>query len=82
MSAEIITAAVMATPAALMGAVCLAGHRLSRRADDALAAALDAHAASVSPQPPNGGETLTPCAAEPAQLATVIDFPARRRDAA
>ncbi|MFJ6633330.1 hypothetical protein ACIQMR_18355 [Streptomyces sp. NPDC091376] len=84
MNAELIVAGVLFTPAAVAGTVFLAGHRVSRRADDALAAALAAHRATqpTGTQPPNGRETAPQPAAEPARLATVIDFPTRRRNAA
>ncbi|UUN27673.1 hypothetical protein [Streptomyces sp. FIT100] len=85
MNAEIITAAVLFTPAAVVGTVFLAGHRLSRRADDALAAALADHRATepTGTQPPDGREAAPQPTAEPVpRLATVIDFPTRRRDAA
>ncbi|UUN28572.1 hypothetical protein [Streptomyces sp. FIT100] len=82
MNAELIAATVLLTPGAIVTAVCLAGHRASRRADDALAAALDANRATGSQPPPTGGEPAPQPAAEQVRLATVIDFPAHRRNAA
>lgn len=84
MNGELITASVLFTPAAVVAAVFLAGHRASRRADDALAAALAAHRATPAngTEPPDGRETASRPAAEPARLATVIDFSTRRSDAA
>ncbi|UUN28212.1 hypothetical protein [Streptomyces sp. FIT100] len=84
MNGELITAGVLFTPAAVIGTVFLAGHRASRRADDALAAALAAHQATpaTGTQPPGGRETDSRPAAEPARLAAVIDFPTCRSDAA
>ncbi|MGW7364638.1 hypothetical protein ACWGI8_14710 [Streptomyces sp. NPDC054841] len=85
MNAQLITAAALLTPGAVVTAVCLAGHRLSRRADDALAVALAAHRATEptgTEPPPTGREEAPQPRPEPARLATVIDFPVRRRDAA
>ncbi|MFI1465628.1 hypothetical protein [Streptomyces wuyuanensis] len=85
MNAELITASILFTPAAVAGTVFLAGHRASRRADDALAAALAAHRATQSTgtePPPDGREAAPQPAAEPTRLANVIDFPTRRRNAA
>ncbi|MFD5424559.1 hypothetical protein [Streptomyces sp. NPDC127084] len=85
MNAELITAGVLFTPAAVLITVCLAGHLRARRADDALAAALAAHRATQptgTEPPPNCRETAPEPAAEPARLATVIDFPTRHRNAA
>ncbi|MFE0275703.1 hypothetical protein ACFWZY_26930 [Streptomyces sp. NPDC058992] len=85
MNAGLIAAAVLMGPGAVVGTVFLAGHRASRRADDALAAALAAHRATQptgTEPPPNGRETVPQPMAEPARLATVIDFPTQRRNAA
>ncbi|MFD7443283.1 hypothetical protein [Streptomyces sp. NPDC059909] len=85
MNGEFITAAVLFTPAAATVSVCLAGHLRARRADDALAAAFAEFRVtepSGTEPPPNGREAAPQPTPEPVRLATVIDFPVRRRDAA
>lgn len=84
MNADLIAAAILATPAAVVGSICLAGHRASRLADDELAVALAAHRTPqpTGTEPPDGREAAPQPAAEPARLATVIDFPNGRRSAA
>ncbi len=73
MSPELITLAVLAAPAAVIGPVCLAGHLLTRRHDAALAAAFHTEPETA---PTGGGEPLP----EPEALAKVIAFPTRRTD--
>ncbi|MFD5428128.1 hypothetical protein [Streptomyces sp. NPDC127084] len=85
MNAELITAGVLFIPAAVLITVCLAGHRRARRADDALAAVFAEFRATEptgTEPPPHDREIVPQPAAEPARLATVIDFPTWRRNAA
>ncbi|MFD7610921.1 hypothetical protein [Streptomyces sp. NPDC059828] len=85
MNGELLTAAALFTPAAITASVCLAGHLRARRADDAIAAVFAEFRAAKptgTEPPPNGRETAPQPAAEPVRLATVIEFPTRRRDAA
>ncbi|WP_327680184.1 hypothetical protein [Streptomyces sp. NBC_00467] len=84
MNAELIAAAVLFGPAAIVGPVCLIGHRISR-AQDAMVASIVAEfrpTETTEPEPPPKGRIKAPRQTPPAPLANVLDFPARRRDAA
>ncbi|MFK4223408.1 hypothetical protein [Streptomyces sp. NPDC019890] len=79
MSAELIAAAVLFAPAAVIGPVCLAGHLLSRRHDNTLAAVCAEFRPTTpeAPLPPPKGRMKAPRQPAPAPLANVIDFPHR-----
>ncbi|MEU7061626.1 hypothetical protein [Streptomyces sp. NPDC046197] len=80
MSPDAIAAAVLFGPGAIIGAVCLAGHRAARRHEDAaLAACASYRPPEPSPEPPPKGRIKGPAQPGPARLANVIDFPSRRR---
>ena len=84
MNAELITAAVLFGPAAIVGPVCLIGHRISRRHDETVASVVAEFrpTETTEPEPPPKGRIKAPRQTAPAPLANVLDFPARRRDAA
>jgi len=69
MSPELITLAVLAAPAAVIGPICLAGHTLARRREAAIA---DAFRSASQPRPPSGPGEPQPA---PDARATVIPFP-------
>lgn len=69
MNPELITFAVLAAPAAVIGPICLAGHALARRREAAIA---DALRNASRPRPPSGPGEPQPA---PDELATVIPFP-------
>ncbi|MDF4250449.1 hypothetical protein [Streptomyces sp. WMMB303] len=85
MSPELITAALLAAPAAVLGPVCIAGHLITARHDErALAAAVAARPTPGNPGGPGGpgeGEPL-PDPADLADLAEVITLHPRRDHAA
>lgn len=79
MSPDLITAALLAAPAAILGPVCIAGHLITARHDDtALAAAVAARPTPGNPGGPGEGEPLP----DPADLAEVITLHPRRDRAA
>ncbi|KAF4408748.1 hypothetical protein [Streptomyces lycii] len=83
MSADLIAAAVLIAPAAIAGPVCVAGHRRARRRDEAEAAACAAfQPVPEAPEPPPAGRVKAPRQPAPKPLATVLDFPTHRRNAA
>jgi hypothetical protein len=69
---ELITLAVLAAPAAVIGPICLAGHALARRREAAVA---NAFRNGSQPRPPSGPGESEPA---PDARATVLSFPARR----
>ncbi|MFI0764625.1 hypothetical protein ACH4TQ_06825 [Streptomyces sp. NPDC021218] len=85
MTPELITAAALMAPGAILGPVCLAGHRRARRRDAIEAAVCAAYRPGPpdeGPEPPPKGRMKGKPQAAPARLARVIDFPANRRNAA
>ncbi|MFF3491156.1 hypothetical protein ACFYWS_07375 [Streptomyces sp. NPDC002795] len=77
MNADLIAAAALATPGALFAAIAFTGHARARRADDALAAALNQCA--PAPIGPGGPGEPQPLPEPTAPLAPVIDlFPHRQ----
>ncbi|MGI5348800.1 hypothetical protein ACQEU8_11475 [Streptomyces sp. CA-250714] len=79
MSPDLITAALLAAPAAVLGPVCIAGHLITARHDEtALTAAMAARPAPSNPSGPGEGEPLP----NPADLAEVITLHPRRDHAA
>ncbi|WP_329315666.1 hypothetical protein [Streptomyces sp. NBC_01262] len=75
MNADLIAAAVLGAPAAVVApALAVAMYRTRRATTDTLAA-LAAHRATQSIIPPEGGEPLP---AQDNSFATVLPFPARR----
>ncbi|WP_433572840.1 hypothetical protein [Streptomyces sp. CA-251247] len=84
MNSELITATVLFGPAAIVGPVCLIGHRITRRHDETVASVVAGFrpTETTEPEPPPKGRIKAPRQTAPAPVATVIDFAARRRDAA
>ncbi|MEU2722738.1 hypothetical protein [Streptomyces smyrnaeus] len=79
MSPDLITAALLAAPAAVLGPICLAGHLITARHDDAaLTAAVAARPAPGNPDGPGEGEPLP----DPGDLAEVITLNPRHGHAA
>ncbi|MGW2370290.1 hypothetical protein ACWCZ5_32660 [Streptomyces sp. NPDC001667] len=85
MSPDLIAAAVLMGPAAILAPVCIAGHLRQARHDATAAAVLAAYrpVQPDSPGPPHGGgEPLTADAPDVGRLATVTHLDTHRRTAA
>ncbi|WP_327662376.1 MULTISPECIES: hypothetical protein [unclassified Streptomyces] len=72
MNADLITAAALAAPGALLAAIAFTGHARAHRADDALAAALKE--STPAPIGPGGPGEPQPLPEPTAPLAPVIDL--------
>jgi hypothetical protein len=84
MSPDLIAAAILFGPGAVIGPVCIAGHLRARRLAAAEAAVCAEYRPTTprSPEPPPKGRMKATPQPAPAPLATVIDFPTHRRNAA
>ncbi|MCD9144354.1 hypothetical protein [Streptomyces albireticuli] len=84
MSPDLITAAALAGPGLLLAPVCLIGHRLQARHDNAAAAVIASYhpLQPTDPDPPHGGGEPVVARPGPELPDNVISFPTHRRDRA
>lgn len=83
MTGDILAAAALVAPGAVLGCISLVGHHHARRRDEAEAAIVATYQPDPpTPEPPPKGRIKGPRQTAPARLATVIGFPTHRRTAA